>query len=91
MDLADAELRYGPSVVTGKVGTTLGDKSNVAFDLATDRFVVPSTKTAMATLGGGSFAVLAFAAPSVAVDSSTDEPLLPIELVAKQTGTARWR
>lgn len=81
VDLADAELRYGPSVVTGKVGTTLGDKSNVAFDLATDRFVVPSTKTAVATLGGGSFTVLAFAAPSVAVDSSTDEPLLPIELV----------
>ena len=91
VDLADAELRYGPSVVTGKVGTTLGDKSNVTFDLATDRFVVPSTKTAVATLGGGSFAVLAFAAPSVAVDPSLDEPLLPIELIRKTTGTASSR
>ena len=81
IDLADAELRYGPSVVTGKVGSTLGKKPNVTFDLATPRFVVPSTKTAVATLGGGSFAVLAFAAPSVAVDPSLDEPLLPLELV----------
>jgi uncharacterized protein involved in outer membrane biogenesis len=81
IDLADAELRYGPSVITGKLGSTLGKKPNVTFDLATPRFVVPSTKTAVATLGGGSFAVLAFAAPSVAVDPSLDEPLLPLELV----------
>jgi uncharacterized protein involved in outer membrane biogenesis len=83
LDLSDAELRYGPSVVTGKLGTTMGDKSSVTFDLATDRFVVPSSKTAVATLGGGSFAVLAFAAPSVAFDPSIDEPLLPIELIHK--------
>jgi len=84
LDLTDTELRYGPSVVTGKIGTTLGDKkSSVTFDLATDRFVVSSSKTAVATLGGGSFAVLAFAAPSIAVDPSLDEPLLPIELIRK--------
>ncbi len=81
IDLADAELRYGPSVVTGKVGTTLGAKSNITFDLSTDRFVVPSTKTAVAALGGGSFAALAFAAPSIAIDPSLDETLLPIELI----------
>ncbi len=83
IDLADSELRYGPSVVTGKIGTTIGAKSNVTFDLSTDRFVVPSTKTAVASLGAGSFAALAFAAPSIAIDPSLDEPLLPIELIRK--------
>ena len=81
VDLTETELRYGPSVVTGKIGTPIGGKLNIAFDLATDRFVVPSNRTAVATLGGGSFAVLAFAAPSVSVDPSLDAPVLPLDLI----------
>ena len=81
VDLTETELRYGPSVVTGKIGTPIGGKLNIAFDLATDRFVVPSNRTAVATLGGGSFAVLAFAAPSVSVDPALDAPVLPLDLI----------
>ena len=81
VDLTDMTLHYGPSVITGKIGTPLGTKLNVDFDLATERFEVPSEQTAVATLGGGSFAVLAFAAPAVALDPSVAEPLLPLELL----------
>jgi hypothetical protein len=42
---------------------------------------VPSNRTAVATLGGGSFAVLAFAAPSVSVDPALDAPVLPLDLI----------
>ena len=86
IDLIDAELRYGPSLITGKIGTPIAKKLNIGFDLATDRFVVPSNKTTIATLGGGSFAALAFAAPSVVLDPSPDEPILPLDLMR----TADW-
>jgi len=81
LDLTDMTLHYGPSVITGKLGTPLATKLNVDFDLATERFEVPSKQTTVATLGGGSFAALAFAAPAVALDPTVAETLLPLELL----------
>ena len=82
-------IGHAPFRLTGNAqmntaaGTLDASKVHVDFDLATDRFVVPSTKTAVATFGGGSFAVIAFAAPSITLDPSLDEPLLPLDLVRK--------
>ena len=81
IDLTEMTLHYGPSVITGKIGTPLGVKLKFDFDLATERFEVHSRQTAVTTLGGGSFAALAFAAPTVALDPSIEEPLLPLELL----------
>jgi uncharacterized protein involved in outer membrane biogenesis len=81
IDLTDTELRYGSALVTGKLGTALGSKPNVSFDLVADRLMVPSKKTALASLGAGTFATLAFAAPSASIDPSLDEPLLPLDLI----------
>jgi AsmA protein len=81
LDLTDTEFRYGPSLAKGTLGTPIGGKLNLTFDLTADRFVVPSKKTAIASIGAGSFAALAFAAPSVALDPSLEEPVLPLELI----------
>ena len=81
VDLANAELRYGAALVTGKIGATLTNRPHISFDLATDRFIVPSSRTAVASLGAGSFATVAFAAPPVSVDPSLDEALLPLEAI----------
>ena len=79
IDFANLELHYGGSVITGTLGTTLGDARALTFDLHTDRFVVPSTRTAVA-LGAGTFGGVAFAAPPIR-DVALGEPLLPLELI----------
>ena len=79
VDFANLELHYGGSVITGTLGTTLGDARTLAFDLHTDRFVVPSTKTAVA-MGAGTFGGVEFAAPPVR-DVASEQPLLPLEFI----------
>src|SRR5262245_27637272 len=80
VDFTNLELRYDGSVITGTAGTTFGDQRAVSFDLHADRFVVPSTNAAVAVrMGAGSFAAVAFAAPTH--DALLEQPLLPLELI----------
>jgi len=79
IDFANLELHYGGSIITGTLGTTLGSARALTFDLHTDRFVVPSTKTAVA-IGAGTFGGVAFAAPPIR-DVASEQPLLPLELI----------
>ena len=84
-------IGHAPFRLTGNAqmntaaGTPDASKVHVDFDLATDRFEVPSSKTAVATLGGGSFAAHRVrGADQLHVDPSLDEPLLPLELIGKR-------
>jgi AsmA protein len=81
VDLRGLEARYGDAVVTGEFGSAIGARNQLDFDLKTDRFTIRSDGTPVATLGAGSFAAIAFAAPTTQVDPSLDEPLLPLELI----------
>jgi len=81
LDLGALELRYGDAIVTGTFGAAIGAHKRFDFDLKTDRFTIPSEASPVAVLGAGSFAAVAFAAPSVTTDPSLDEPVLPLELI----------
>jgi uncharacterized protein involved in outer membrane biogenesis len=80
VDFTNLELHYDGSIITGTVGSTLGDQRALAFDLHADRFVLPSTKAAVAIhIGAGTFSNIAFAAPTH--DASLDQPLLPLDVI----------
>ncbi len=81
IEFNDLQLRYADSLVSGTFGTATGPRPRFEFKLKTDRFVIPQDTTAIATLGAGSFATLAFAAPAITIDPSLDEPLLPLQLI----------
>jgi len=79
IDFANLELHHDGSIITGTLGATFGADRMLTFDLHTDRFVVPSTKTAVA-VGAGSFGGVAFAAPALR-DVASEQPLLPLEII----------
>ena len=84
VDALDIAGLFGraPFHLTGNAQLKTGaPKVHVDFDLILDRFNVPSSKTAVAALGAGSFVLIAFAAPPIAIDPSLDEPILPLELI----------
>jgi uncharacterized protein involved in outer membrane biogenesis len=80
IDGAPFQLK-GNARMNTAAGTPDAMKVRVDFDLAIDRLDVTSDATAVATLGGGSFGLIAFAAPPIALDPSLDEPLLPLDLI----------
>jgi AsmA protein len=75
-------LQYGPTIVKGKAGARLGERTKVTFDVAVSEFAMPAdTEGPGVALGGGGFATVAFAASALAADPALDEPILPLEQI----------
>jgi len=81
-ELENMTLQYGPTVVRGKAGARLGDRTALTFDVMVNEFEIPADEQGPpVAVGGGGFVTVAFAASGIAADPAMDEPILPLEQI----------